>query len=127
MTDSIVQTSALAGESDLFGVTEPRERSHLDAFHLTVKGVLIESAEVVTRTTADGTDVPVICMDLRPLSGAALKLHAEIPFTHPEFGRARAKAQALSKGACVVIATPLEGIYRDFLPDVRSVVLLPSH
>lgn len=125
MTKNAVHTSAQDAEPDMFGNTQAGEPSHIDAFHLKVKGVLIETAEVITRTAADGAEVPVICMDLRPLSGAVLKLHAELVFCHPEFGRARTKAQTLCKGACVVIATPLEGIYRDFLPDVRSVALLP--
>jgi len=120
-----VHTSALAGEADLFAETQPPAQPYLESHHLEVKGVLIEAAEVLTRQSADGVDIPVIAMDLRPLSGADLKVHAELAFTNPEFGKARTKAATLPKGAHVVISTPLKGIRRDFLPDVRSVALLP--
>lgn len=116
-----VQTSAQTVEPDLFAEVPP-----VDAFYLQVKGVLLDAAEVVTRHTADGLDVPVICMDLCPLSGAALRLHAELVFSKPEFGKARTTAGALPKGAHVVVYTPLQGVRRDFLPDVRAVFLLPS-
>ncbi|WPG35160.1 hypothetical protein [Variovorax sp. EBFNA2] len=121
-----VQTSAQAHEPDLFGDAPLPAGADLDAFHLRVEGVLLEAAEVVTRHGPDGVDVPVISMDLRPLSGADLKVHAELVFSKPEFGKAQTKAGTLHKGACVAITTPLKGIRRDCLPDVRSVALLPS-
>ncbi|MCY1558376.1 hypothetical protein D9M68_953050 [compost metagenome] len=65
-------------------------------------------------------------MDLRPLSGADMTVHAELVFSKPEFGKAETKAGTLPKGACVAITTPLKGIRRDCLPDVLSVALLPS-
>lgn len=118
-----VHTSAHTCEPDLFGDAQNPTFVHLNA-QLVIKGVLIEAAEVVTRQTPDGTDVPVICMELRPLSGADLKVRAELVFSKLEFGRAQTKAGTLPKGARVAITTPLKGIRRDFLPNVRSVALL---
>lgn len=123
--NAAVQTPALAYEADLFADSASLPPAVLDAFHLVIKGVLIEAAEVVTRHTPDGVDMPVICMELRPLSGAALKVHAELVFSKPEFGKAQTKAESLPKGIRVAITTPLRGIRRDFLPDVRSVAVLP--
>jgi hypothetical protein len=121
--NAAVHTSAQACEPDLFADVQNPAFAHVDV-HLVIKGELIEAAEVVTRQTPDGIDVPVICMELRPLSGADLKVHAELVFSKPEFGKAQTKAGTLPKGARVAITTPLKGIRRDFLPDVRSVALL---
>lgn len=123
--NAAVHTSAQAHEPDLFAGSVDFASAHLDAFHLVVKGVLIEAAEVLTRHALDGVDVPVICMELRPLSGADLKVRAEFVFSKPDFTKAQTKAQALPKGTRVAITTPLKGIRRDFLPDVRSVAVLP--
>jgi hypothetical protein len=120
-----VHTSAQACEPDLVGGALDLASFDLDAFHLVVKGVLIEAAAVVTRHTPDSPDVPVICMELRPLSGADLKVRAELAFSKPDFAKAQTKADALPKGTRVAITTPLKGICRDFLPDVRSVAVLP--
>jgi hypothetical protein len=120
-----VQTSAHPIEPDLFAAAVASERVFVEDCLLTVRGVLLADAEVVTRRGPDGADMPVLCVDVRPLSGADLKLHAELVFKKPAFGVARTKALTLLKGAPVAITTPLKGIRRDFLPDVRSVALLP--
>ena len=124
MAEDIVHTSAPASEGDLFAEALPPIHPYLEAYHLEIKGVLIEAAEVQTRQAPDGVDLPVIVMELRPLSGADLKVRAELAFKKPDFGKAQTKAATLPKGARVAITMPLKGIRRDFLPDVRSVALL---
>lgn len=116
-----VHTSAQA-EADMFGGTDAEPEMAANRV-LEIQGELIHAAEV--RTKVVGTDqhpVPVLCIDLRPLSGIKRTIHLEQVYTEATRKDAEAKACALKRGAHITFQTDLTGM-RTMFPDVRSVTL----
>ena len=88
-----------------------------------IQGVLTHAAEVRTKVVGDDQHpVPVLCMDIRPLSGARRSIHAEQVFTESTRGLAEAKARDLKRGARVTFKTCLTGMRITF-PHVRQIAI----
>lgn len=124
--EAAVQTHAHDAEPDMFtaeaapAAPAPNDPSVL----VQITGRLIKHAEV--RTMVVGQDhhpVPVLCMDLRPLTGLKRTIHAEQIYTEATRVMAEMKARGLTKGSHITITTALDGM-RVILPHVRSVVHL---
>ncbi|MBN8749497.1 MAG: hypothetical protein J0I65_18550 [Variovorax sp.] len=120
-----VHTCALPGdESDLFAGTDAAPPT---SEMLKVPGVLTRDAEVRVKPVGhDGHALPVLCLDMAPLSGRHRSIHAEIPFREGERKQAEQLASTLKRGAHVSITTPVDGM-RTIFPHVQAVALTPSH
>lgn len=120
-----VHTCAQAGEeADLFAGTDAAPPC---SEALEVPGVLLRDAEVRTKPVGhDGHALPVLCMELQPLSGRDRSIHAEIVYPEAARKAAEAKAATLRRGAHVSITTPVDGM-RTIFPHVQAVALIPSH
>jgi len=123
---STVQTSAPAGEPDLFGGAAPAVERQAELV-IEVEGVLMHAAEVRTKVVGeDQHPVPVLCLDLRPLSGLKRTIHVEQVFTEATRKAAETKAADLKRGTRVTFITGLADMRTTF-PHVRSVKATPSH
>jgi len=115
---STVQTFALDDEPDMFGPA----RAPLDIIE--VEGTLTEDAEVRTRLVGEHS-VPVLCVEVRPLSGLHRSIHAELVYTETSRHLAVAKAAKLRRGARILVTTPLKDM-RTVFPHVQSLTLQSS-
>lgn len=120
MTAAAVQTSAFDAEPDMFGATE----AHVEM--IAVPGELIVDAEVRTKLAGrDHHPLPVLLLELRPLSGAQRTVHAELVYTESTRKAAESLAATLKRGMRVTVTTPLTDM-RTIFPHVAGVALL-SH
>ncbi|RZA15141.1 MAG: hypothetical protein EOP02_25275 [Proteobacteria bacterium] len=86
-----------------------------------IQGVLASSAEVRTKVVGnDHHPVPVLCMDVKPLTSFGQLIHAEQIYTEATRPAAERKAATLKKGVRVTLITTLSDM-RTFLPHVESV------
>lgn len=93
---------------------------------LEIAGVLISAAEVRVKLVGeDKHPVPVLCMDVRPLSGLKRTIHAEQIYSEATRKAAEQKAATLKRGAHVTLTTNLTGMRITF-PHVQSVALNPA-
>jgi len=112
-----VHTSAHGAEPDMFDAGQPHEQ----VFEL--HGELVADADVRTMVVGrDGHPLPVLCMEVRPLSGFKRTVHAEQIYTEANRPLAERKAATLKKGAHVTITTTLHDM-RTILPHVQAVAL----
>ncbi len=114
-----VQTSAHAGEADLF------EDPVHNELVFEIEGELIEDAAVrVKLVGADAHPVPVLCLDLKPLRGSRRTIHAGQIYSEATRELAERKAASLKKGAHVTITTTYHDVHIS-LPHVQAVALHP--
>lgn len=122
--DTAVHAHAQA-EGDLFSVAGA-EQGSADLM-IEIEAVLTQAAEVRTKLVGqDKHPVPVLCLDLRPLSGIKRSIHIEQIYTEASRKHAEAKAATLKRGAHVTFRTALADMRITF-PHVRSVVLHLEH
>ena len=120
-----VQTSALDAEPDMFGAIEPSPRTDTHVEMLAVPGELVVDAEVRTKLVGqDHHPLPVLLLELRPLSGAQRTVHAELVYTEATRKAAESLAATLKRGMRVTVTTPLHDM-RTIFPHVAGVSLLP--
>lgn len=118
-----VRTSAHQAEPDMFGL--PDVPCAPGAPLLQLSGVLLEDACVRTKLVDGGQhSLPVLCIEVAPLSKLGHSLHAEQVYTEATRKLAEDRAAALRKGTRITLTTPLAGM-RVFLPHVQSVDLKP--
>lgn len=121
---SAVHTSA-PPEPDMFEGTESAPVAHGD-LTLQIVGVLIKSAEVRTKLVGeDQHPLPVLCLDVRPLSGLRRTTHVEQIFSEATRKEAEQKAATLKRGAHVTFTTTTRDM-RIVYPHVQSVALNPQ-
>lgn len=114
-----VQTSALHVAPDLFA------RVPIGPFDvLEIDGTLISNAEVRTRIVGEHS-VPVLCVEVRPLSDLQRTIHAELVYTETTRALAVTKAATLRRGARITVTTPLQDM-RTVFPHAESLTLIPS-
>jgi len=114
-----VQTSALPIEPDMFAGTPSAPPDVIE-----VVGTLIADAEVRTRLVGEHS-VPVLCVEVRPLSGLQRSIHAELVYTETTRALAVNKAATLRRGARITVTTPLQDM-RTVFPHAQSLTLTPS-
>ncbi|ATA54563.1 hypothetical protein CKY39_16115 [Variovorax boronicumulans] len=126
MTTAAVQTSALDAEPDMFGSVDLASGPDMHAEMLAIPGVLIANAEVRTKLVGlDQHPLPVLVLELRPLSGLQRVVHAELVYTEPARKSAERLAATLKKGTRVTVTTPLDDM-RTYFPHVAAVALIPT-
>lgn len=126
MTNASVQTSARDREPDMFGVDLASAPDMSAVMLIEIRGELIADAEVRTKLVGvDAHPLPVVCLEVRPLSGAQHTAHADWIYTEASRKQAEKVAATLGRGARVTVTTPLVDM-RTILPHVASVALLPS-
>jgi len=87
---------------------------------LQIAGVLISAAEVRVKLVGeDKHPVPVLCMDVRPLSGLKRTIHAEQIYSEATRKVAELKAATLKRGVHVTFTTTLTGMRITF-PNVKA-------
>lgn len=90
---------------------------------LEIVGVLIHAAEVRTKLVGDDQHpMPVLCMDVRPLSGLKRTIHAEQIYSEATRKAAEQKAATLKRGSRITLTTNLTGMRITF-PHVQGVAL----
>ena len=115
-----VQTSAPLVEPDMFD-----DGAHNELI-FEIHGELIEDASVrVKLVGVDARPLPVLCMDLKPLSGSKRTIHAGQVFSEATREQAERKAATLKKGAHVTLTTTFQDVHT-VLPHVQAVDLHPS-
>ena len=126
MTAAAVHTSALDANHDTYIGITPASGPGMHAEMLAIPGVLIANAEVRTKLVGlDQHPLPVLVLELRPLSGLHRVVHAELVYTEPTRKSAERLAATLKKGARVTVTTPLDDM-RTYFPHVADVALLPT-
>lgn len=126
MTAAAVQTSARDAEPDMFGSVDLAPGRDMHAVMLAITGELITDAEVRTKVVGlDQHPLPVLVLELRPLSGLHRVVRAEQVYTEPARKAAERLAATLKKGARVTVTTPLDDM-RTYFPHVAAVALIPS-
>lgn len=119
-----VQTSAHDAEPDMFAGTDAAPPGPEELFE--IQGVLIASAVVRTKLTSHGTQpLPVLCMDVKPLTGLKRTIHAERVFSEASRKEAELLAETLKRGQRITLTTSLRDM-RTILPHIKSVALTPS-
>ncbi|MBO9647386.1 MAG: hypothetical protein J7605_02665 [Variovorax sp.] len=122
---SEVHTSAPEASADLFGECQA-DQPKVDLV-IEIQGVLTQPAEVRIKLVGeDKRSVPVLCLNIRPLSGIKRSIHVEQVFTEATRKVAEEKAVTLKRGARVVFRTGLTDMRVTF-PHVRSITLHQEH
>lgn len=117
-----MQTSAQ--ESDMFALVGDDLAAHGD-FLVEIHGILAHAATVAVKLVGeDQRPVPVLCLDIRPLSGLKRTIHAEQIYSEATRKEAELKAATLKRGAHVSLTTNLTGMRITF-PHVKHVALIP--
>lgn len=126
MTAAAVHTSTRDAEPDMFAGIDLASGPDMHAVMLAFTGVLVADAEVRTKVVGlDQHPLPVLVIELRPLSGLHRVVRAEQIYTEPARKAAERLAATLKKGARVTVTTPLDDM-RTFFPHVAAVALLPT-
>jgi len=126
MTAAAVQTSARDAEPEMFGSVDLAPGRDMRAVMLAITGELITDAEVRTKVVGlDQHPLPVLVLELRPLSGLHRIVRAEQVYTEPARKAAERLAATLKKGARVTVTTPLDDM-RTYFPHVAAVALIPT-
>ncbi|WP_447775678.1 hypothetical protein [Variovorax boronicumulans] len=126
MTAAAVQTSARDAEPDMFAGVDLASDCDMHAVMLIIPGVLIADAEVRTKVVGiDQHPLPVLVLELRPLSGLHRVVRAEQIYTEPARKAAERLAATLKKGTRVTVTTPLDDM-RTYFPHVAAVALIPT-
>ncbi len=124
IVEDVVQMPAQDPQPDMFGGREPEPAFDTNQVVIQLTGELI-SAEVLTKAVgADQRELPVLCMDVRALTGFRQTIHAEQIFTEATRKLAEHKAASLKKGSRITLTTVLQDMCT-FLPHVQSVQLNP--
>lgn len=123
MSTAAVQTSAQ--EPDMFALVGADVAAHGD-FIVEIPGVLTHAATVCVKLVGeDQRPVPVLCMDIRPLSGVKRTIHAMQIYSEATRKEAEQKAAELKRGAHITLTTSLSGMRVSF-PHIKHVALI-SH
>lgn len=126
MTESVVHTSALSDEPDMFAGTDAAPPVCADLV-LEIHAVLVSAAEVRSKPIGDGTHMrPVLCLDVVPVNKALRRrMHVEQIYTEATRKDAEARAAVLKRGTHITFRTTLVDS-RIVFPHVLSVDLSPS-
>lgn len=93
-------------------------------FIVEIHGVLTHAASVCVKLVGeDQRPVPVLCLDIRPLSGLKRTIHATQIYSEATRKEAEQKAAELKRGAHITLTTSLSGMRISF-PHVKHVALI---
>ncbi|SIR00831.1 hypothetical protein [Pseudacidovorax sp. RU35E] len=86
-----------------------------------IRGRLSQDAQIRHKPAGDGQHtVPVLCLEIEPLSAAGHHYHAEQVYTETTLALAEERARALRKGTHITLTTPWAGT-RVIFPRVQTI------
>lgn len=119
-----VQTSAQDREPDMLALAGADVVLHGD-FTIEVHGVLTHAATVCVKLVGEEQrSVPVLCLDIRPLSGCKRTMHATQIYSEATRKEAEQMAAKLKRGSHIKFTTGLNGMRITF-PHIKHVALIP--